>query len=42
LEPTDSFVFTLDGDEEIYPSVDEDGQKLYPVGNGNWIWEEKE
>ena len=41
-EPSDSFIFTLDGEEESYPAIVEDGKKLYPIGNGSWIWEEKE
>lgn len=41
-EPSDSFIFRPDDDEETYPAVVEDGQKLYPIGNRYWIWEEKD
>jgi hypothetical protein len=41
-DDNDQFVFMLGDDEETYPAVIENGQKLYPIGNGAWIWEEKQ
>ncbi len=41
-EENDQFIFILGDEEEVYPAVSENGRKLYPIGNGNWIWEEAE
>jgi hypothetical protein len=41
----DQFVFYLDGttsdDPEVYTSEEVEGNKLYPIGAFNWIWEEQ-
>lgn len=39
-EAKDEFVFEFDGDTEYYQATNNNGQKLYPIGNGSWIWEE--
>ena len=39
-EANDQFVFKIGDDTELYQAINNDGQKLYPIGNGNWIWEE--
>ncbi len=39
-EKNDQFIFEMRGDKEFYPAFQENGQKLYPIGNGSWIWEE--
>jgi hypothetical protein len=39
-EEVDQFVFEIEGEEECYPEVIREGKKLYPIGNGVWIWEE--
>lgn len=39
-EGNDSFVFEIQDEKEIYPAVKENGKKIYPIGNGSWIWEE--
>lgn len=36
----DQFVFENVDENEFYPAIIEDGVKLYPIGNGSWIWEE--
>ena len=37
---TDEFVFENEDDEERFGAVEIEGQKLYPIGAGSWIWEE--
>jgi hypothetical protein len=37
-ESNDEFIFIED--EEIFPAVEIEGLKLYPIGNSIWIWEE--
>jgi hypothetical protein len=39
-ENNDEFVFEVSGEIESYPAINNDGQKLYPIGYGVWIWEE--
>lgn len=41
-ENDDQFVFEINDDTEFYQAVESSGQKLYPIGNGSWIWEEVE
>ncbi len=41
-EENDRFVFEIEDEEEVYPAVKENDKKLYPIGNGSWIWEESE
>lgn len=43
-EKKDAFVFKSTADEEIeiYSAEITDGRKLYPIGSGNWIWEESQ
>lgn len=36
----DAFHFFIDGDEDIFTSIERDGQKLYPIGAGSWAWVE--
>ena len=38
-EENDQFIFTVGDEEEVYPAVSENDRKLYPIGNGSWIWE---
>jgi hypothetical protein len=36
----DEFVFeSPDGEEERFGAVEVDGEKLFPIGAGAWIWE---
>jgi hypothetical protein len=39
-EENDEFVFKVNNETESYPALNYDGQKLYPIGYGAWIWEE--
>lgn len=40
-ESGDAFSFELNEDEiDTFPSEQVEGQKLYPIGAGCWIWEE--
>ena len=42
-ETVDAFIFEpLDNTEEVevFAAVEVEGQKFYPVGAGNWIWNE--
>lgn len=42
-EAQDQFIFYLDNistEPEVYPSEEVEGQRLYPIGSYNWIWEE--
>jgi len=39
-ESNDVFIF-VEG-EEVFPSVEIEGMKLYPIGSSFWIWEEFE
>lgn len=40
-QKSDAFNFQMDDDDvESYESVEIDGQKFYPIGNGCWIWRE--
>lgn len=43
-QETDEFVFSFgpDEDEERFGAVEVEGQKLYPIGRGSWIWEKVE
>jgi hypothetical protein len=34
--------FTFIEAEEVFPAVEIEGLKLYPIGNSVWIWEEAE
>ncbi len=39
----DAFVFEMSGapdDMDIYPAEEINGQALYPIGAGSWIWEQ--
>ena len=44
-EKEDQFVFSFEHDgldeEDAFPAVMTEGQKLYPVGARCWIWEER-
>lgn len=40
-EKADQFVFEINGEEEYFPAIHENDGKYYPIGNGSWIWEEK-
>ncbi len=41
-EKEDLFIFNIDNEDEpeIYNPIEVRGQKLYPIGTFNWIWEE--
>ena len=42
----DAFIFALadssgdaEDDDEIFQAIEINGKKLYPIGNGSWIWD---
>jgi hypothetical protein len=38
---SDKFNFEMqDGETDSFPAIQFDGMKLYPIGNGCWIWSE--
>jgi hypothetical protein len=41
-EEEDMFFFEFSEETEEYPAELVNGRKLYPIGNGVWIWEESE
>ena len=41
-EGQDAFSFEMGDEVDTFPSKFIEGQKLYPVGAGCWIWEELE
>jgi hypothetical protein len=41
-EENDGFVFEIGDDMEFYKAVKNNGHRLYPLGNGSWIWEESD
>lgn len=41
-EEKDSFVFEFPDETENYKAEEINVRKLYPIGNGSWIWEESE
>lgn len=44
-EKSDTFNFQMDKEDkddiESYEPIKMEGQKFYPVGNSQWVWEEK-
>lgn len=39
----DEFIFQMsDGARDSFGPVEIEGMKLYPIGNGSWIWDEQE
>lgn len=36
----DAFHFEVSNEYDFYEAIEISGQKLYPIGNSNWIWEE--
>lgn len=39
-ENSDEFYFEIQDEKEIYPPIEFEGKKLYPIGNSSWIWKE--